>query len=1048
MPLRIVRSASNAQLWEHCRDGLLSEIGTNPGPTGFRSHLWVAHRGQRDALFETAAAQGLPGWLAPPISFLSELRERFQIRQRPVGHLTGRLLVSRVAAREFRRAGLGSGRPDRGPTGSHAIDGLFSELLPEGVTPDELSSILDRLGGDDFALRRNRWVEASYRAFLEELESLGRYDPRSIHAMVARRIESGALPNAVQGAGTLHIYGLTSLKGRGRLFRALAAQSEVEVIVYLALEPGESEWNGLIAAPSELSVLSHAPPPGAPILYEAPDARREAEWVAARVRSALLTGGLQPHNVAIVVRSGGEDTRRIVQALDEVGVPSTSRARWRLSDIAALRALLLLFRGAAEDWDYRSLRNLVASPFFDSSIDLRLIDFISRQKRVRGLEAWWAALRSLAEAAADDTRAASLAVEGIYADRMDGDIAGFEALAGRLQPLSGVRSEREWIDRTLEILDGGQFEFRRLVSEPSAERYDLVRADQRGVETLRELLSEWRDLQASADPFGPDEWLARLHRLLESNEIALTTPDLRGVQVLEAHEAALGSYQQSYIVHANDGVFPRPYVNRGVFSEAESVRLKELGLPLAVREDFLRRELALWSAVTSLDSVVFTSRAVSSDGSPRSPSLLIPDTAVRWTPAAAEEERTADGVPGSPASRVRRLEREVERMVRSLRAGAESEFESIDAPALRQAILAAWSEDLRRGRMDGTASGSERDRPSMRPHAWGGLLRDPEVVSHLHEKFGDRYVWSASQLEQYGRRPFDFLLDRVLKLQASEEAEDTTSPASRGSLAHSILDRFFRALAGDGVKGLNRPAELAGDTLALYERIATEVLDEAEGSDDFWLGEPALWKVTREQIEESVRAFLQRELPRLEREEAWPARLELGFGGDGEGDFVLQGRDLQGRPRSIRVRGRIDRVDATSGESGTELRILDYKWGSYPPARGYRDGAVLQLPIYMRAVSELADVEGHVVQGSYRPVTRDTANGALIRAKDVESVLAFALSISGRAREGRFEPVQAASQPPGAWQVGPEVTRTSARFRDGHRFEVAPEPGEEDAGGG
>ena len=150
----------------------------------------------------------------------------------------------------------------------------------------------------------------------------------------------------------------------------------------------------------------------------------------------------------------------------------------------------------------------------------------------------------------------------------------------------------------------------------------------------------------------------------------------------------------------------------------------------------------------------------------------------------------------------------------------------------------------------------------------------------------------------------------------------------------------------------------------------------------------------------------------------------------------------------MRVRGRIDRVDARPGKGETELRVLDYKWGSYPPARGYRDGSVLQLPIYMRAVSELADVEGRVSQGSYRPVTRDTANGALIREKDVDSVLAFALSIAGRVRRGLFEPVQAASQSLGAWQIGPEVTRSTAKFRDGHRFEVTYEPGEEAGSGG
>ena len=136
----------------------------------------------------------------------------------------------------------------------------------------------------------------------------------------------------------------------------------------------------------------------------------------------------------------------------------------------------------------------------------------------------------------------------------------------------------------------------------------------------------------------------------------------------------------------------------------------------------------------------------------------------------------------------------------------------------------------------------------------------------------------------------------------------------------------------------------------------------------------------------------------------------------------------------MRVRGRIDRVDAKQGKDGLELRVLDYKWGAYPRARGYGDGSVLQMPIYMRAVTELAGLEGSVTQGAYRSITKGTANGALIKAAEVESVLAFALSVPSRVRAGMFEPVQSASQELKSWQAGLEVTRSTAAFREGNRY--------------
>ncbi|MCL7927173.1 MAG: PD-(D/E)XK nuclease family protein, partial [marine benthic group bacterium] len=251
-------------------------------------------------------------------------------------------------------------------------------------------------------------------------------------------------------------------------------------------------------------------------------------------------------------------------------------------------------------------------------------------------------------------------------------------------------------------------------------------------------------------------------------------------------------------------------------------------------------------------------------------------------------------------------------------------------------------------------------------------------------------------------------------------------------LAHSILERFFRAL------GEARPTELSGDALDLYREVARVALDEAEAAEDHWLGEPALWRVTREQIVESVREFLERELPRLDKEGAWPIEFELGFG-DEDGDrFELEGEDLQGLRRRMRVRGRIDRLDARLGKDGPELRVLDYKWGGYPSASGYRDGSVLQTAIYLRAASVISAVDGALKWGAYRPITKTTASGARLSMEEVDGVLAFALSIPERVRSGWFEPVLAASQSLGAWQVGPEVTRTSAQFRGGHRFEIPP----------
>lgn len=1026
MPIRIVRSGSNAALWAACRDRFLDEVDGVRGPGGFPSHVWLAHRLQRDALFEAAADRGVPGWLGPPVAFLSELRDRFGIRDRPVGHLTGRLLVARIASRQFRRAGLGRERPDRGPARSHVLDALFSELLPEGVSPERLREALEALPGDGFAERRNRWVADTYEEFLGELARRERYDPRSIHARVAVAIERGGLPEAIGGASRLHIYGLTSLRGRRRLFEALAAQREVEVVLYLPLEDGASEWDAIPATEREVLPAPEGEE-GSVRVVRAPDPLAEARWVATRVKDLLLAGGARPHEVAVVARSGAEDTRRLLSALEAVGVPATARVRTPLVEVAALRAVLALFRGAAEGWGWAGLRPVLSSPYFDVEIDLRPLDLLARQRRIRGLEAWIEAWRRLEESAGEETRAGALASEGVYADRLAEDGPALAAFAAGVADLADERREVDWVDLTLAVLEGRRFDFRTRLSRPAGERWDIVRLDQRGTEALRVLLREWREIRPGDERFGAAEWHDRLRRLLEANEIALTSPRHRGVQVLEAHEAALHPFRHAFLVHANDGVFPRPHRSRGVFSDEEASRLRDLGLPVPSREDTIRREAALWNAVVAQPRITISWRSTEGDGVPRLASARLPD--------APEGAGASDDGP-APVSRTQRLERDAERLDRARRAGAPGPVCSIAPGILRQATLAAFAEELRGGGLD-DGTRQEPARPvSLRPHPWNGEIRDPFLRDWLRHRFDGAYVWSASQLEQYGRRPFDFLLERVLRLRAAEEAEESTSPASRGSLAHAILDRFFRRL------GPERPAELSGAALQLFEEVAGAVFDEAEAAEDVWLGEPALWSVTREQVREELRGFLAGELPWLAETGAWPERLELGFGDAGEAPLPVSGRDAWGRPASLVARGRIDRIDAMEGRSGRELRVFDYKWKSLPAAGGYRDGSVVQTALYLRAAAA-AGLEGRVAYGAYRPIAGGPREGAKLSAERAEETLRFALSVPARVRAGWFEATQARAAPLAAWQAGPDVTRSEAKLPDGTRFDE-PAPGAEE----
>ncbi len=1069
MPLQLIRSAASDPLWEDCVAHFLDESATHIGPTGYASHLWVVHRAQRDRLYARAAQRGLPGWFSPPVSFFSQLRDLFGVSERPIGILTGRLLVARLATASARRYGVAATTREAGPARGHMLDRLFSELLPEGTLPDELAGALAGLETDAFGESRNAWVVDTYREFLQALDERERYDPRSIHAMVAARIEAGGLRSAIGGARRLHVYGLTSLRGRRRFVRALAAQDEVEVLVYLPTEVGESEWDLLANRPPRLVCGSE--PHRRVRVQPAPDAVRETRWIARQIKTLLAAGDVALHEVAVVARTGRQDTRRVHRALREAGVPSTARIRTRLAEIPALRAILELFRAVSEGWTYRGLRQVLASPYFDVDVDLRGIDHLSTIRRIHGLDEWHRWLERLRERAeANEGRA--LARVGVTGARLERDLSRFERLRDVLGALEGEHTELEWIDRTLAVLRGDVLDLRRRLCQAVGDRWDVVRLDQRGALALEGLLVEWGEwpgARESRSAFPAGEWYARLRRLLEANELALSTPLQQGVQVLEAHEAASTPFQHTFLVHANDGVFPQPPATAGVFTEQERVALKGLGLPLTTRVEALERERRLWRAIVSGQDITITYRTTDANGVPRLPSPLVPDhdpgseiprTRMEVTPPGAGDPE-GQGSEDLAASRLELIKGDVARFAKIRRGGDRSAFHTADPHRVGHAVLTAFADELRAGHLDpfidterelfGEASaaaargGAEEEAPTVdsseaaalfgvqrplseQPTAWNGKLRDPWVLAHIRKHFGEDRQWSATQLEAYGRRPFDFFLDRVLGLGDMEEADEETSPLTYGSIAHAILQRFFESLETP------HPTSFDARARRHLDQAFEAVCDAYEHAESDWLGVPHVWRAKRAELRDRLERFLTWE---LEKARGAPIALELAFGrGKDQPAVDLSGADKRGGRRQLILGGRIDRVDRTAEAEDAPLRIIDYKSGSYVPAAGaYKDGAGLQTALYMAAVQELGI--GSAAEGVYRSL-KNRRNQSKLKASGVEAVLRFARSIPARIREGLFEAVQARSTPIAPWQPGPDLTRSTAHVSGGTRFDAVP----------
>jgi hypothetical protein len=261
--------------------------------------------------------------------------------------------------------------------------------------------------------------------------------------------------------------------------------------------------------------------------------------------------------------------------------------------VPAVAALLRVFRAAAEGFDWRTLAGLAESPYFDLTLDLGLLRRASTRGRHRTLEQWGAALAALAGEASHAAQGGGdpEAYAGPDLGRVRGAIEGFAAFRDAVAEFTTPRDRAAWLALALRCIGrdagggraGGVREglwgLCRNACRPPHDEGDalVVDATRRDVEALAALagwLLEWRAALplapgAADERLGPAEWYRELVAALDDAEVALSTPQRRGVQVLEVSAAVWRSFDHLFLVGMSAGEFPAEPAGRELFAEHE-----------------------------------------------------------------------------------------------------------------------------------------------------------------------------------------------------------------------------------------------------------------------------------------------------------------------------------------------------------------------------------------------------------------------------------------------------------------------------------------------
>ena len=464
------------------------------------------------------------------------------------------------------------------------------------------------------------------------------------------------------------------------------------------------------------------------------------------------------------------------------------------------------------------------------------------------------------------------------------------------------------------------------------------------------------------------DFISEIERCIDALVLSITSADRDGLQVLEATDVRGLQFRAIFIAGLIEGGFPLRKPRDWIYPHEERERLREYGLTL---EDIspatlLKEEHYFYqSACRAAEHLYLTWPLILEGREETVVSYYIDELRHALAPLEIKSEDVRRDIEGDDvfdsssrselgSSLVRLSERHNHRSRKTV-AVAKGEVDRLLNWAKENGFVTSSA----LARID-----ISRERMGRSYGRYDGLITNDDLRAMLADRYGADYVWSASALSLYGKSPYKFFAERVLKLEPRVEAALDLAAMDAGGLLHEALRRFFTGHRRERLIRTNRV-----ELLAEMRSIADRVFREHERA------VPPLnvhvWKIDCEIHQLQLARVIEYEIDTQNEEGAdgpLPNFFELGFGMEhgirderSTPEFLLMSRDEENPMTKvgIRLRGQIDRVDMAA--DGTVI-AYDYKLSRGAKEKDMIEGRDLQMGIYLDAIESLF-FPGHEIAG-------------------------------------------------------------------------------------
>jgi superfamily I DNA/RNA helicase len=976
-------------------------------------------------------------------SLTSALLDIGQEGDRTIGRAFGRLILADIVKRSL-RADDYFGLMLRAPGFVPALTERIRDWKLACITPDQMAAaaepVAEYLADPAFA-RKAREMARLYRAYEEFLSRNHLRDEEDLLREAAARVAAGAV-SLPWSADCLLVDGFYRFNpAQRRLLAALAGSGEgdgeVEIAVTLPYDPARSL---LFAAPERTlqtlragfacreetlvppadpdsrvlttlstslfstdcqspqldsaspvdSVLAASPrlstPPQTPerlnartpehptpnaqypvLLFDAPNPYVEAEMVAREFRRLHAQGGYIWSDFAVILRAMGDYAPILAAVFERYGIPIGVDGPELLAENPLLKTVLHLLSVVRYGWQRDDVLAFMKSSYTaPSKLEADELRRRARAAGVReGREVWLelleqqgGPLKAVAgplKAVAEPLREMARYEALLTAERADA--ARFADLIGEMIATFGLEERIGLGESTRRERDRAALQTAQELLYALAQMFTLAG---RGPVTFQqfhdELLAAWRGASALGVQVG----------------------DM--VHVAEPYDAHERSLKVAAVMGLTERVFPRRITEDPFLRDEERVALRTLaGMDLEEQKGRADDERFLfYLAVTAPAERLILSYPRSADESDTLPSFFLDEVRAVLGPGQLQAvARTLSDVAPRPEEVVSASDR--------LLSACADLFDPTGAGRVateREAGNGDALERLRRCLEEDPVVVRAVLRSRSLPHL-------PRLTAPgLRRRFAaHRSVYSAADLEAYGRCPLQYLLGHVLNLRPEE---DPGQQRTQGALLHGVLRRYYRRRAGarQNTQSYDADAMRAELNRLLEETLAQERLDAG----------PHQLRMTHRLLADALNGFVEREERFTTQFGMTPTHFELTFGmnsgagaaelsewegGNGaadcrnerDGDPVNVSNSAthacdpascaeplllipEDEGRAVAICGVIDRVDLHA--DGRRALALDYTLGRPPDYAEIQRGASLEMPLHLLALERLFDKVGAV----------------------------------------------------------------------------------------